>query len=268
MSWKKTDKVCVVGLGTVGLPTALHASKFFDVVGYDIDPRAVERAKSFGLSATWEEMPYAAVFVIAVNTSIRPDNSPDMSNIYEVSSKISKLKREGLICIESTVAMGTCRSVAEKFHLTRVVHCPHRFWSEDTINHGVVQTRVFGALNEESHEMGRRFYERQKIPIKEVSSIEVAEMSKVAENAYRFVQIAFAEELKMICDHVGLPFEKVREACNTKWNIEILEARDGIGGDCLPKDIRYLWSIMNSSLLKGAINTDEIYKSAKKREKK
>ncbi|GAG78558.1 unnamed protein product, partial [marine sediment metagenome] len=98
------------------------------------------------------------------------------------------------------------------------------------------------------------------VPIIEVSSIEVAEMCKVTENAYRFVEIAFAEELHTICDNLGLPFEELRKAINTKWNINILEARDGIGGHCLPKDVRYLWTIIKSPLLQGAITADETYK--------
>ncbi len=93
-------------------------------------------------------------------------------------------------------------------------------------------------------------------------------MSKIAENAYRFVQIAFAEELKIICDKCEIPFEELRESCNTKWNIEILEARDGIGGHCLPKDVRYLWNILKSPLLSGAIRADEIYRKTKEREMK
>jgi len=99
------------------------------------------------------------------------------------------------------------------------------------------------------------------IPIHEVSSVEVAEMSKIAENAYRYVQIAFAEELRMICEESGLSFNEVRGACNTKWNVEILEARDGIAGHCLPKDTRYLSSLTSfNTLMKSALAVDEQYR--------
>lgn len=262
-----TSRVCVVGLGVIGLPTAVHISKFYDVVGYDINPKAVENANEMLLNSTCDELPYADLYVIAVTTSINEDKTPDMSNIYDVCHKISKVNPESLICIESTISMGTCRQISEKFSLSKIVHCPHRFWEGDIVNYGIVQTRAFGTLNDESYEIGKDFYEKQKIPILEVSSIEIAEMCKVTENAYRFVQIAFAEELKTICDDLGLPFEELRNACNTKWNIEILEARDGIGGHCLPKDIRYLWTLLHSPLLKGAIKADETYKKLK-REKK
>ena len=256
--------VCVVGIGVIGLPTALHISKFFDVVGYDINPKAVENANRMGLSSTCEEIPYADLYVIAVSTGINDDGIPDMSNIYDVCSEISQVNPEPLICIESTISMGTCRRISEKFSLDRIVHCPHRFWEGDVVNYGIAQIRVFGALNDESYRLGKIFYEMQSIPIIDVSSIEVAEICKVAENAYRFVQIAFAEELKTICDELGLPFEELRESCNTKWNIEILEARDGIGGHCLPKDVRYLWTLLKSPLLGGAIDADEAYKKLKR----
>jgi len=261
------DKVCVVGLGVIGIPTALHISKFYEVVGYDISQKAVEKANSLDLDATCDELPYADLYVIAVTTGINKNDSPDMSNIYDVCNKISKINPEPLVCIESTISVGTCRKISEKFSLKNIVHCPHRYWPGDPINYGVVQTRAFGALNDESYKLGKAFYERQGIPIIEVSSIEIAEMCKVTENAYRFVQIAFAEELKIICDDCGLPFEELRDSCNTKWNIEILEARDGIGGHCLPKDIRYLWNILKPPLLNGAIKADETYKKIK-REKK
>jgi len=258
------SRVCVLGIGVIGLPTALHISKFYDVVGYDINPKAVENAKEMGLNSTCDELPYADLYVIAVTTSINKDETPDMSNIYDVCNKISKINPESLICIESTISMGTCRQISEKFSLIKIVHCPHRFWEGDVVNYGIVQPRVFGALNDGSYKLGKAFYEKQRIPILEVSLIEIAEMCKVTENAYRFVQIAFAEELKTICAGLELPFEELRNACNTKWNIEILEARDGIEGHCLPKDVRYLWNILKSPLLNGAIKADEIYKKLKR----
>jgi len=86
-------------------------------------------------------------------------------------------------------------------------------------------------------------------------------MSKIAENAYRYIQLAFAEELKMVCDDLGMDFNEVRDACNTKWNIEIPEARDGIGGHCLPKDMKYFVSLTKTSkMANSAILIDESYR--------
>ena len=93
-----------------------------------------------------------------------------------------------------------------------------------------------------------------------VSSVEIAEMCKITENSHRYLQIAFAEELKMICQKIGLNFDELREACNTKWNVDMPEARDGVGGHCLPKDIRYVTSLAPSQLLESAINVDKQYR--------
>jgi len=253
-------KVCVAGLGTVGLPTALHVSKFFDVVGYDISPEAVERASSKGILAIGgSSPPRSDIYVLTVNTGNKR-GQPDLSAVYNVCNKIAELRLDALVCIESTVPVGTCRNLAEKFGFKNLVCCPHRYWGGDPVKHGVVQTRVLGALNGESQEKGEWFYGWLKIPIHVVSSLEVAEISKIAENAYRFVQIAFAEELKLICDRLGLPFDEVRGACNTKWNIQIPEARNGIGGHCLPKDIKYLKILGENELLTSAIEADKRYK--------
>ena len=144
-----------------------------------------------------------------------------------------------------------------------LVHCPERYWVNEPLTHGIRQLRVIGAINEQSLKKGLEFYEALDIPIHVCPKIEVAEACKIAENAYRFIQIAFAEELRMICEDKYIPFDDLRAACNTKWNIEILEARDGICGKCLPKDTGYLNNMAENlqvPLIQGAILTDEIYK--------
>ena len=132
---------------------------------------------------------------------------------------------------------------------------------EEPVDHGVKQLRVIGAINEESLERGLEFYRSLKVPLHVCPTIEIAETCKIAENTYRFVQIAFAEELRMICEEKEIPFDEVRKACNTKWNVEILDARDGIYGSCLPQDIGFLSRLTDHSpLLDGAILTDQNYK--------
>ena len=93
-----------------------------------------------------------------------------------------------------------------------------------------------------------------------VSSIEVAEMCKITENSHRYLQIAFAEELKMMCTKINLNFDELRDACNTKWNVDIPQAKEGIGRHCLPKDIRYVTSLTPSILLESAIEVDKKYR--------
>lgn len=261
-------KIQVVGLGTVGLPTAVHVSRFFDVTGYDVSHDKLEKAsKLIAVSSVLSE---ADVYVIAVNTGINCDNSLDMSAVFDVCSRIAKVQPDALVVVESTVSVGTCRQVAERYGLRRLVHCPHRFWSGDPVRYGVVQERVLGGLNGESLEAGGEFYSRLGIPTCVVSSLEVAELAKVTENAYRFVEIAFAESLALTCEKQGISFEEVRKACNTLkrpehgYQIQILEAKNGIEGHCLPKDIRYLLKANDSELLKGAILTDKHYKLRQK----
>ncbi len=268
-------KVCVVGLGQVGLPTAQFiAERGYDVWGFDIAEEAIHRGQNSGIKATikWDEIPQANVYVICVSTSLI-NNNPDVTAVFNVCKKIArKAEEHSLVSIESTVALGTCRKINEEIFgcSYSLIHVPHRFWAGDPEMHGVRQARVIGGVNSESLERGVDFYHGQLgIPLHKASTIEVAEMSKVAENAYRYVQIAFAEELRMICEQSGLDFQEVRNACKTKWNIEIMEAREGIEGHCLPKDIRYLASLSkNDSLLEPSIFTDNMYREWLKRRRK
>jgi UDP-N-acetyl-D-mannosaminuronic acid dehydrogenase len=101
------------------------------------------------------------------------------------------------------------------------------------------------------------------IPMHPVSSIEVAELTKIIENAHRYLQIAFAEELYLYCTANGISFPELRDSLNTKWNVEILEPRDGIGGHCLPKDTKMFVNSSNtikSKILQAAMEIDEDYK--------
>ncbi|MDR2203107.1 MAG: hypothetical protein LBE76_02160 [Nitrososphaerota archaeon] len=105
------------------------------------------------------------------------------------------------------------------------------------------------------------FYKGQLgIPMYTVSSVEVAEMCKITENSHRYLQIAFAEDLKMMCNNIGMNFNELRAAMNTNWNVDLPEARDGIGRHCLPKDIRYVTSLTPSILLSSAIEVDQKYR--------
>ena len=103
------------------------------------------------------------------------------------------------------------------------------------------------------------------IPLHPVSDIEIAEITKIAENAHRYLQIAFAEDMYLYCQANGISFPELREALNTKWNVEILEPREGVGGHCLPKDTKmFIQSTRSistrSKILKAAIEVDEEYK--------
>ena len=85
-------------------------------------------------------------------------------------------------------------------------------------------------------------------------SIEVAELSKVIENSFRFLEIAFAEELKMFCKAYSLDFKELRDAINSKWNVRLLEANEGIGGHCLPKDSQMYVDLTKRALISSIID--------------
>lgn len=242
-------RVCVVGLGTIGTPAIKYINEHgFDVVGYDLVERSIDEIKTF---TDWKRVPRCDVYVISVSSD----------NVENACKSICDKDKNSLVSIESTVPVGTCRKISNTLGLEALVHCPHRYWVEDPTNHGIRQPRVIGAINKQSLERGLEFYRSLDISLHVCPTIEIAEICKIAENAYRFVQIAFAEELRNICEEKEIAFDEVREACNTKWNIEILEARDGIFGSCLPQDTGYLKTLADRSpLLDGAILTDRIYK--------
>ena len=110
------------------------------------------------------------------------------------------------------------------------------------------------------------------IPMHPVSSVEVAELTKIVENAHRYLQIAFAEELYLYCKSNSVSFSELRESLNTKWNVEVLEPRDGIGGHCLPKDTKMFINSSNTikcKILQAAMEIDEDYREyIQSREKK
>ncbi len=267
MSNTRKPTICVVGLGTVGLPTATYMHRQgCRVTGYDISNKAAQRAKNY-IEATndFRQIPQETnTFVVCVSTK-QNEGKPDASYVFDACQRIANRSPE-LVSIESTVPIGTCRELHDSVFDdgTHIVHAPHRYWPEDPKNHGVRQLRVIGAINDESMRNAKNFYGGVGIPLVKVEPIEVAEMAKITENAYRYVQIAFAEELRLICQRNHIDFNRLRNACNSKWNTDIPEARDGIGGTCLPKDILYVVEAARRSglepeLLTSAIRADKKY---------
>jgi nucleotide sugar dehydrogenase len=259
--------VCVIGLGQIGFPVAKYiVTKGHDVYGFDINPVAVEHSIQNGkIKATtqWNQLPKADAYIICVTTG-QINNQADLTAVFEVSKKVAeKTDTNTLISIESTILPGTSKKIYEEIFKGEClfVHAPHRYWADQEDKYGVNQARVIGGVNTESLEAGMKFYKEQLgIPMHKVSSAEVAEMCKITENSHRYLQIAFAEDLKMMCSHIGINFDELREAMNTKWNVDLPEARDGIGRHCLPKDIRYVTSLTPSILLSSAIEVDQKYR--------
>ena len=260
-------KACVIGLGQIGLPVAqyLHL-KGLEVWGYDINPNTIESVnerEDLRFTNSWKDVPKVDAYIVCVTTS-QMNGKPDLSAVFDVCERISQVARSStFVSIESTIVPGTSRKIFEDIFEGKInlVHVPHRYWTDDPVNHGVNQKRVIGAVNTESLRIGQEFYGHLLgIPLHPVPTIEIAEMCKITENSHRYLQIAFAEELKMMCTRIGLDFDELRKACNTKWNVDMPDAKDGIGRHCLPKDIKYLTSLTPSALLESAINVDKEYR--------
>ena len=259
--------VCVIGLGQIGFPVAKYvAAKGCDVYGFDVNPVAVEYGVQNGkIKATtqWDQIPKADVYIICVTTA-QINNNADLTAVFETSKKIAKkADTDTLVTIESTILPGTSKKLMEEIFKGKVllVHAPHRYWADQEDKYGVNQVRVIGGVNTESLNAGLRFYkDKLGIPMHIVSAVEIAEMCKITENSHRYLQIAFAEDLKMMCSHIDMNFDELREAMNTKWNVDLPEARDGIGRHCLPKDIRYVTSLTPSILLNSAMDVDQKYR--------
>jgi nucleotide sugar dehydrogenase len=260
-------KVCVVGLGQIGFSVAQYIQdKGFEVFGYDIDSSIVEKVnKESELKATniWKEIPKTDVYIICVTTG-QTYGVPDLTAVFEVSKQIAVVSEPNtLISIESTILPGTSKRIFKEIfnNSIHLVHVPHRYWVDEPERHGVKQLRVIGGVNRASLNEGLNFYHNQlNIPMHVVSSVEVAEMCKIVENSHRYLHIAFAEDLKMMCGRIGMNFDELRVAMNTKWNVDLPEARDGIGRHCLPKDTRYVISLTPSILLSSALDVDRKYR--------
>lgn len=259
--------ICIIGLGQIGLPVAHYIhNRGFNVCGYDINTQIVEKINkenTFKATTSWRETAPADVYIICVSTGLA-DGHPDVTPVFEVCKKISqKASSKTIVSIESTILPGTSRRIFQEIFNSKAlfVHAPHRFWADEPEKFGVNQVRVLGAINKESLDSGLHFYKDDLgIPIHICSSIEIAEMCKITENSHRYLQIAFAEDLRMMCANIGINFEELRIACNTKWNVDIPEARAGIGRHCLPKDIQYVTFMAPSVLLSSALLVDKKYR--------
>jgi len=262
--------IVVIGLGQIGYSNAEYMSLHgLNVDGYDISNRTLRRALKDGViqrsTDTFEGYDY---YVICISTHDSENmSSPLLDGLFEIARKLRREgKKDSLVALESTVTKGTSRKMMKilgnKMHLA---HVPHRFYAAEKEVHGVRQMRVLGGCRPCCTRKALEFYrEVLDIPVHKVNSVEIAELSKLVENSHRFMEIAFAEELKMLCANHNLSFEELRAAVNSKWNVEILEAKQGIHGHCLPKDAQMYLELARQveapSIIDSAKKTDEQYK--------
>lgn len=264
------QKVLVIGLGQIGYSNAEYMTmKGLHVEGYDISEKAIARALDDGvIQKRATDFAGYDYYFICVSTH-NPDDMfvPYLQGIYDLAERIAREGKEGaLLGIDSTITRGATQKVFDIVrHKLHVVHVPHRFYIHEKDTHGVNQRRVLGGCEKCCVEKGKEFYsDILGIPLYPVSRVDVAELTKIIENTYRYVEIAFAEELKMFCDNSGINFAELREAINTKWNIKILEAKEGIGGHCLPKDSQMFLSltrnVLDTSIIDAAKKIDLAYR--------
>jgi nucleotide sugar dehydrogenase len=254
MKNRSVASILIVGLGQIGLPVAKYVKeRGFETYGYDVNPKAMdiaEQAAGINKASNFCEFD---VYILCVSTH-KTDNMflPQIDGLFQIADKISTEAKSGaLVSIESTIPKGTSNKIFEILnHRLHVVHAPHRWYALEEKLHGVNQPRVIGGVCDCCLKAGMQFYgvaaaattptscEGLGIQMHSVSQVEIAETTKVAENAHRYLQIAFAEELYLYCQANDLNFAELREALNTKWNVDLLEPREGIGGHCLPKDTK------------------------------
>lgn len=286
------NKILIIGLGQLGLPVAKYIKQRggFDVYGYDISSKAMDRAQTTAGIKKATNFSDFDVYILCISTH-KPEDmfSPQIEGLLSIIDKISKEAKNGaLVSIESTIPKGTSKKVFEMLnHKLHVAHAPHRWYALEEQEHGVNQVRVIGGVCDCCLKIAMYFYdgrsenmnnssssssssneEKSKakslgIPMHPVSDIEIAELAKIIENADRYLQIAFAEDLYIYCQANNISFPELRDAVNTKWNVHILEPREGIGGHCLPKDTKmFLQSSksIKSKILQAAIEVDQDYR--------
>jgi UDP-N-acetyl-D-mannosaminuronic acid dehydrogenase len=283
--------VLVIGLGQLGLPVAKYVKESgFETFGYDNNPLRVENAeKNYGIKSI-ERFDDIDVFILCVSTHDPNDEyTPYVDGLFSLAQKISREAKNGaLVSIESTVPKGTSKKIFEILnHRLHVAHAPHRWYALEEDLHGVNQLRVIGGVSDCCLKKALQFYDSGNevleltdnitsnkiydtpktnslgIPMHPVSEIEIAELTKIIENADRYMQIAFSEDLYLYCQTNNVNFGELREALNTKWNVNILEPRDGVGGHCLPKDTKmFLQSSksIKSKILMAAMEVDQNYR--------
>ncbi|CAI3800255.1 UDP-N-acetyl-D-mannosamine dehydrogenase [Pseudarthrobacter sp. MM222] len=282
--------VAVVGLGYIGLPTAaILATNGLEVIGVDLNPKTVEAinngdvpfvepdlgihvagAVSQGRLRAQLETPSADAYIVAVPTPFKADKSADMSYIAAAARAIApQLSGGELLILESTSPPGSTRRLAELILGMRpdlsldgqdgkpvllVAHCPERVLPGRIMIELVTNDRVVGGLTTEAAEAAAALYAvfcQGEIHLTDAAT---AEMSKLVENAYRDVNIAFANELSVISDSLDIDVWELIRLANHHPRVNILQPGPGVGGHCIAVDP---WFIVaadpeNSALIRTA----------------
>lgn len=268
----RREKVAVVGLGYVGMPLAtLLADRGYDVIGVDVDSKRVAdvndgtlplkgvepdlpemlgdavRRGRLRATTSFEEVGGARSVFVCVDTPIDADMRPSNARLVSAARQIGEnMSRGALVVVESTLApgtmLGTVAPIIEDASGLRLgkgfklAHCPERVMPGRLLHNLTTYDRVIGALDDESAERAIATYSKITKGELHRTDLTTAEIVKTAENAYRDVQIAFANEISFICEKLGADAFEVRRLVNTCPFRDMHVPGAGVGGHCLPKD--------------------------------
>ena len=258
-------KACFMGLGYIGLPTSIIAAKHgVQVTGVDINPKVVEMTneghlhiiepgmeemlreviKSGALKASLTPEVSEAYFMV-VPTPFKGNHEPDISYVEAATRAVLPLLKEGdLYVIESTSPVGTTEKMANLIFTERpelkgkiyVAYCPERVLPGNVIYELVHNDRVIGGIDEASTDKAIAFYSQFVQGTLHRTNARTAEMCKLTENSSRDVQIAFANELSLICDKAGINVWELINLANKHPRVNILQPGCGVGGHCIAVD--------------------------------
>ena len=263
--------VCVIGLGYIGLPTAVVAAKSgLKVVGFDINSDLIEAInnqsfeltepgllddlnKQMGLGnlVVSDKVTAASVFVVCVPTPVdfeQKIGKPNLNYVYNaIQTIIGVLHEEALIIIESTCPVGTTNKIYDLIQDKRadldninVAYCPERILPGNALLEIVQNSRIIGGVDSESSLKAKSFYKNFVNGSIEISNAKTAEMCKIVENSFRDVNIAFANEISMVASEFGVNIGELISLANMHPRVSILSPSVGVGGHCLPIDPWFL----------------------------
>ena len=261
-----------MGLGYIGLPTAIIAAKHgVQITGVDINAKVVEMTNAGKLHIIepgMEEMLREVVadgrlhastvpetsdaYFMVVPTPFKGNHEPDVSYVEAATRAVLPLRKEGdLYVIESTSPIGTTEAMAKIIFAERpelegkiyIAYCPERVLPGNVIYELVHNDRVIGGLNPESTEKAVEFYSQFVQGKLHKTNARTAEMCKLTENSSRDVQIAFANELSIICDKAGINVWELISLANKHPRVNILQPGCGVGGHCIAVDPYFITAL-------------------------
>ena len=264
---KIQKQICITGLGHIGLPTAcVLANSGYSVLGVDLDDKVIDRILSKesinpepnlqnlltncirnGDIRVSNKAAPADIHIISVPTPLNQKKQPDISQVNAAIEAINSFLREDdLVLIESTCPIGTTAKIAKRlqsiFPSIHVAYCPERVLPGNILYELIHNDRVVGGINGASASKAANFYRSFIKGEILITDDKTAEAVKLAENAYRDVNIAYANELSMILDYNNLDVLKVIKLANRHPRVQILQPGPGVGGHCIAIDPWFLVS--------------------------